>query len=545
MGDSAAKSTVIGYVQPGLTTAPLDEQVGNFLFSTFLWTIVIIALGVAVTFTLTHRVASPIREHARVTREIAKGNVDHQIPIVSEDEVGDPAHAFKIMILRPRDYREQVETYQRDLEDKVEQHTQLAIQASEASRAKSQFVANMSHEIRAPMNGVLGMTELLLWPPLDDKPRNIADTILRSGRTLLRVINDILDFSKIEAGKLELESIDSNVPRFLRGDPGRLHQVLLNLLGNAVEFTDHGEVLVAVTGEVENAGDVVLRFEVRDTGEGIPHGVGETIFNDFSQADQSTTRRYGGTGLGWAISRRLTELMGGTISVTSTLGEGASFVFTARFLKQDACRAEQAEKDGVLEGVRVLIVDDNDANRSIPHHLVISWGMRNGSDPTVHRALDMVRTASARGEPYAVVILDMMMPGMDGITGITLANLIKADPGIADVRLMLLTSVGKTAETQESRDAGIMAFMTKPVRMMLLRTSLIRLVGRAAKAPSEIVRDSAKEARLWVGARVLLAEDNPLNQRSFPCSRGAAARYGSRTAGPRPWPVYGAASPLN
>jgi PAS domain S-box-containing protein len=429
---------------------------------------------------------------------------------------------------------------------KVEEEREKARAEPEAaSHAKDDFLANMSHEIRTPLNGIIGMTDLALDTPHTEEQQEYLETVKFSADSLLTIINDILDFSKIEAGKMDLELIDFNlrenleltlktlaqragkkglellldfspaVPEFVRGDPSRLRQIILNLAGNSIKFTEYGEVGLAVQCDAMEPDHCILHFIVSDTGIGIPPEKHKTIFEAFSQADSSTTRKYGGTGLGLTISARLVEIMGGKIWVESEVGRGTQFHFTTQMA---SAKMRAADSSGVistekLKGLRTLIVDDNAANRRILRTLLERWEMICVAAESGEHGLREISAAQCAGSPFSLIVTDLMMPGMDGFQFIEKAR--KTEGG-ASVTILILTSAGHRGDGKKSQNLGVAGYLLKPVRKSELLEAICRVLGNPPADGERplITRFSVLGAREpTTSLHILLAEDNLVNQK--------------------------------
>ncbi len=542
----------LGTIRIEFSEASLKSELLSHRHALIVRSLVLITLLFAVIFWVIRTIVKPISDLEAAVRSYDVRADALVIPgRKRNDEFGSLAQGFEYMSV-------QLKTLFNDLESRVEERTEELKNATKAAEnanvAKSQFLANMSHEIRTPMNGVLGMAEVLKETELNERQMEFVDTIYTSGTSLVTIINDILDFSKIEAGRLELDpspfdlqsavedvamllssrarekGIELSIryhpktPTAIIGDAGRIRQVLTNLVGNAIKFTHEGYVLVDITGSPDADGKVNLCLKIHDTGIGIPNEKLDHIFEEFTQAEGSTTRRFGGTGLGLTISKRLIDAMSGSIIAESTLGEGSTFIIHITMPISDQ---ELAPVDGGkdLSGIRVLIVDDLDVNRSILIEQLSSWGMIPEAVKGGSLALEALNAASKRGEMFDLAILDYHMPQMDGAE---LTQRIVSDQRYKNIRLIVLSSIDGEASLQKFNEIGVDAYLSKPAKSTLLRRTISKIINdpnnnrtiapASKRAPAPAINEKKTPEQLDEGkAHILVAEDNEINRMVLKC----------------------------
>ena len=569
---------LLGTIVVSADMAIIKKRLGYYLVTCLVIFLMLIFVAYSLSRRFEGVISKPIEDLTLMMKDVSEGrNYEIRAKKRGFDEIRLLIDGFNTMLAQIQNSDIELKTYQAELERKValrtlelensvkeienakikteamniqlkyaiEDANRLAREAKSANNAKSEFLANMSHEIRTPMNGVIGMTRLLLETGLTDDQRHYSKTIQQSAESLLMILNDILDFSKIEAGKLQLEHIDfdlfamiedtndmmalraqnkaleficrigPSVPLMVVGDPGRIRQIIVNLVGNAIKFTAEGEILVEVnkfTGRTDDENHVTLLFTVTDTGIGIDQEKVQSLFKPFSQADSSTTRKFGGTGLGLSISRQLVEIMHGTIGVDSETGRGSTFWFTVTLEKYRGEKISPVKPADDIKGTRILVVDDNATSRNVLKNELVSWCCRVDEASDARQAVLKLRREKKAGDPYTIAIIDRDMPVMDGEA---LGRRIKSDEMIKDTSLIMMTTIGQRGDASRSDEAGFSAYFNKPYKRSYLYNCLATLLGTplvGQEKPGKIITRHTIAEDQKRRFRILLVEDFPINQ---------------------------------
>ena len=568
-----SKGKKLGVIRLGISDKTVKDTIYDIVSSIFLWEIGVYLAGLGLFYFFTrHQIIRPVKKLVFASTEFGEGKYGYRVDIDSQDELGDLARTFNHMgeeifnaaehleeavkartkklreagdeleqeVLEHKHAREKLAKINQELKQAIEYANQMAFRADVASQAKSEFLAGMSHEIRTPMNAIVGLGELLADTELNDEQKDYVEIIKISTDNLLGIINNILDISKIEAGHLELEDkefdlrelvettglslatrvhkkgiellchLKSDVPAYIVGDPVRLCQVLVNLVGNAVKFTEQGEIVINVEVAERKDNDVILHFGVSDTGIGIAKEKQEKIFEVFSQADSSTTRKYGGTGLGLSISKQLVEKMGGKIRVESEAGKGSTFHFTIRSHVVEKPEIKQETVPREIRHLRVLIVDDNLTNRQILREIVSAWGLLPSEAADGFSAIKELEKAKEKGSPYQLILLDKIMPDLDGFE---VTEKIRQTKEYSHLPVILLSSSEEKGDRKRAKELGISSVLLKPIKRSKLYDSFIKVL-MSQRSKDETPERSKIESRLKGKAlKILLAEDNLINQK--------------------------------